>query len=185
MPRILIFFMRKLPGIFLLLCLAAPLIGTYTGLRFEKYRIKKEVKKRMLACLPDSNLVFFKFSNYDSKTMLRWEHAREFEYHGEMFDVVKQTVQNDSILLWCWHDHAETKLNRQLRQLVAQYQANDPCRHNKEQRLAIFFLTLFYQEAPALRNLCAHPELSILPSAVAHLLGTDVAQPPFPPPDGV
>jgi len=177
--------MQKLLGILLLFCLATPLIGTYAGLRFEKYRARRTAKKHILAGLPDSALVFFQFSKNDGETLLRWEHEQEFEYQGQMYDVVKKSEQGDSVQLWCWRDHAETKLNRQLRQLVAQYQANDPCRHNKEQRLAIFFLTLFYQDAPALRIFCAHPKLSTLPSAVVHLPSTDVAPPPFPPPDGV
>jgi len=177
--------MHKLPGILLLLCLSTPLIGTYAGLRFEKYRIRKEVKKHMLAGLPDSALVFFKFSRQDSRTLLRWEHSREFEYQGEMFDVVKQLTQNDSLLLWCWHDHAETKLNRQLRHLIARYQANDPCRHDQEHRLAIFFLTLFYEYAPCFQVHGPLTEYLALPSATDLLPEAEAMQPPSPPPDRV
>lgn len=177
--------MRKLPGILLLLCLAAPLIGTYAGLRFEKYRVRKELKIRMLAGLPDSVLVFFQFSKNACNTLLRWEHAREFEYRGEMFDVVKQSVRNDSLLLWCWRDHAETKLNSQLRRLIAEYQNNDPCRHEKEHRLALFFLTLFHEDAPDWRVYGPQSDNPQLLTATYALLSANEVAPPFPPPDGV
>lgn len=177
--------MRKLPGILLLFCLAAPLIGTYAGLRLEKYRIKKEVKKRLLAGLPDSELVFFKFSKDGSNTLLRWEHAEEFEYRGEMYDVVRQSVGNDTVLFWCWHDRAETRINRDLRQLIAKFQANDPGRHENERRLLCFFLTLFHEETPGFRVFCPHAQSWALPGAADFPVTADTGKPPFPPPDRV
>lgn len=177
--------MRKLPGILLLFCLAAPLIGTYAGLRLEKYRIRKEVKKRLLAGLPDSELVFFKFSRHDSNSLLRWEHAEEFEYRGEMYDVVRQSAGNDTLQFWCWHDHAETKLNRELRQLIAKFQANDTGRHENERRLFCFFLTLFHEETPGFRVFCPRAEVLALPAAAECPSSADTGKPPFPPPDRV
>lgn len=176
--------MRTILGILLLSVLAAPLVGTHASLRQEKCRVKKEVKKRLMAGVDSADLVFFQFSKHDSETLLRWEHEREFEYEEQMYDVVKKIEQGDSILLWCWWDHEETALNKHLRQLLAKSQNNDPRRHEKERRLVCFFLSLFFVEIPnahlpriSMEHVGTPPECDTLQSVAP-------PPPPSPPPDG-
>lgn len=174
--------MRTILGILLLVVLSAPLVGTYAGLRIEKRRVKKEVKKRMIAGIDSTDLVFFAFSKYDSETLLRWEHAWEFEYQEQMYDVVKKQEQGDSLLLWCWWDHAETELNKQLRGLVAKTQAHDPRRHEKERRLVCFFLTLFLHEPPDQVGFPAEAEPLAGPVGSTFFCAAYFGAPPYPPP---
>ncbi|MBX2890060.1 MAG: hypothetical protein KF734_03975 [Saprospiraceae bacterium] len=176
--------MRTILGILLLSVLAAPLVGTYASLRQEKRRVKKEVKKRLMAGADNIDLVFFQFSKHDSETLLRWEHEREFEYEEQMYDVVKKIEQGDSILLWCWWDHEETALNKQLRQLLAKSQNNDPCRHEKERRLVCFFLSLFFVEIPNAHLPCISMEYVGTLSECDSLQSIAESPPPSPPPDG-
>ncbi|MBK9337035.1 MAG: hypothetical protein IPM98_10795 [Lewinellaceae bacterium] len=135
--------MRSLFCILLLFCLAAPIVGTYAGLRLEKRRVKKEVKHRLFAEVDTADLVFFCFSKKDKETRLRWEHDREFEFEGQMYDVVQESMRNDSVLLWCWWDHAETALNKRLQNTLAQTLSNDPGRRDQERRAVCFFSPFF------------------------------------------
>ncbi len=106
-------------SLFVLLALFTPFSATYLWLHIQKSRIKKEVKARFIAGIDKSELTHFTFSQSQLKTDLRWEHDREFEYKGEMYDVVETEMLGDSIHYICWHDKAETQLNRRLQTLIA------------------------------------------------------------------
>ncbi len=96
-----------------------PFCATYLGLHIQKWRIKKEVKAKLIQGLDKSELTHFTFSKSQIETELDWEHDREFEYKGEMYDVIERHEKGDSIEFLCWHDRAETELNQRLRMLVA------------------------------------------------------------------
>jgi len=107
-------------GIFLLACLLVPYVGTYSWLEYQKQIVRKEVKERIAARLDKNELVFLKFTGKQSETELSWEHSREFEYKGEMYDVVEKEVRGDSVFFWCWRDCEETDLNRRIEALIGQ-----------------------------------------------------------------
>lgn len=140
--------MKNLPGILLLLCLWAPFVGTYSRLKFEKKQVKREIKKKIIAGLDKSELVLVKVSEQESKTALNWHHSREFEYKGQMYDVVEVRQIGDSIHYLCWWDKAETQLNRQLNQLVAKALGNNPQHKETQNRLIRFVQHLYYCPAP-------------------------------------
>lgn len=64
-------------------------------------------------------LVFLKFTKEETETKLRWEHSKEFEYKGQMYDIVSKEVKGDSIFYRCWWDYEETQLNKKLKKMVA------------------------------------------------------------------
>ena len=111
--------MKKLFSVFLLVALLAPLGVAYLYLSSQKKIIKRQVKHQIIAGIDRSDLVFLKMSIADSKTKLKWEHAKEFEYKGEMYDIVEKEIEGDSISYWLWWDHKETALNKQLSTLLA------------------------------------------------------------------
>lgn len=77
---------------------------------------------------------------------LNWEHSKEFEFHNQMYDVVESETHGDSIFYWCWWDHEETTLNKELSAWVLKALGKDP--QNKETRneLIDFYKHLFYEE---------------------------------------
>ena len=88
----------------------------------------------MIAGLPEEELVLLAFSMQDAARQLRWEHGREFEYQGQMCDVVHTVQKGDTIYYRCWPDLAETNLNRRLALLVEQAlhhhpQTQDTCKN--------------------------------------------------------
>ncbi len=112
--------LRAATTLLLLLSLFTPFSATYLWLHIQKVLVKKKVKAELIAGIDKSELAHFTFSQSQLKTDLRWEHDREFEYNGEMYDIVETEMLGDSIHYICWHDKAETQLNRRLQTLIAQ-----------------------------------------------------------------
>lgn len=136
---------KQLISFILLFILIVPAVATYTWLRQHKRAVKREVKWNMIAGVDKKELVFFTFSNKDIVTKLRWEHAKEFEYQTQMYDVVEKVVANDSTQLWCWWDHEETKLNKQLQRLLVGVFQNDLESKTKQNNVFKFYTLLFFQ----------------------------------------
>src|SRR5690606_23325545 len=120
-------------AISLLLVLFAPVMTIYLYLQFEKSAIRREIKWKMIAGMEEEELVLLKFTKEETQTKLRWEHSREFEYNGQMYDIVSKEVKGDSIFYRVWWDHEETKLNKSLKKLAAD--AFDQDEENRKTRL--------------------------------------------------
>jgi len=90
-------------------------------LHLEKKMIRKEIKHRMIDGIDKSELIKLAFTEKELRSEVKWEHNKEFEYRGEMYDIVDVTFENDKIVYWCWWDHKETALNQKLNQLLNQF----------------------------------------------------------------
>ncbi|MFO7616396.1 MAG: hypothetical protein R6V75_04025 [Bacteroidales bacterium] len=135
--------MRKLFAILLAVCLTAPFYSGFFLLHWQKRLIQSEVKKQMIRGLDKDDLVLMKFSRAESATTLRWEHPGEFEYRGEMYDVVETIAEGDSVAYWCWHDHRETRLNLRLRAMVERAREENPVSRETQKRLLDFYKIQF------------------------------------------
>ncbi len=134
----------KLVGISLFICLVAPLVATFTYMHHQKASVRKELKHRIIAGIDRDELVLLKFSIEESRTKLRWEHEKEFEFAGQMYDIVEKEISGDTIHYWCWWDHEETKLNRQLDDLVAKVLGNNPQRKDRQDKTVDFLKKLYF-----------------------------------------
>lgn len=131
--------MKNLHGILLLACLGVPLLGTYAWLQYQKLVVKSEVKQALMVGMEKERLVRLAFTPIQAETLLRWEHSREFEYRGQMYDVVDAQIRSDSSVYWCWWDQEETLLNQHLLTLVERILERDPQRQNAKDQLNQFF----------------------------------------------
>ena len=95
-------------------------------------------------------LVLLKFTEKESQTKLRWEHSKEFEYQGQMYDIVEKEIKGDTTYYWCWWDHEETKLNRRLDEFVDKVLENNPQNRDRQEELAEFYKKLYYNRCPDL-----------------------------------
>lgn len=136
--------MKNLINIFLICCFILPFIGSVSYLNYQKKKIKRQIKHDIIAGIDKDELVLFSFTLEETQSKLKWKHAKEFEYNGSMYDIVDTDTSNNIITFWCWWDYKETKLNKQLTKLLAQFLGNDT--HNKETKsqLRNFLDTLFY-----------------------------------------
>jgi len=54
-------------------------------------------------------------------TILEWEHDREFELSGEMYDVISSQIIGDSIIYQCLHDAKESSINKRMISFIKNY----------------------------------------------------------------
>jgi len=104
--------------------------------------VKKEVKWKMIEGLDREELALIRISK-DQSDHLKWEHSKEFEYYDEMYDVVYKKETTDSLFYWCWWDHEETQLNKQLASLTKLLLDSDTKRKESTSRIAFFFKSLY------------------------------------------
>ncbi len=173
---------QKLLSAFLFLCIVAPIGITYSLLQCEKYQVKKTIKWRMIAGMDKSGLVLLKFSKEEAETQLEWEHSREFEYKGRMYDVVEKSVHGDTIWYRCWPDDEETKLNLQLNELVASAMGKNPVSKDSRDRLNNFLKSLYCSDHSD-KNLLANNAKEISPFHFSSDYSSFCFSPPTPPPE--
>lgn len=126
-----------------MLFLFAPVASVFLYFQFEKATIRREIKRKMIAGMDRDELVLLKFSKKDTLEKLRWEHSKEFEYNGQMYDVVARQIKGDSIYYHCWWDHEETELNQKLGKLVALAWGKNTEHHKAQLALVRFYSSFF------------------------------------------
>ena len=134
--------MKTLVSILLLASLFLPVLGMFGWLHYQKRVVRKEIKHRIIEGIDREELVLLSFTTKTAAN-LRWEHAREFEYQGEMYDVVETVVEGDTTHYWCWPDKEESKLNRHLATLTQQAMNQLPQRQDQQGQLLAFFKSLY------------------------------------------
>ncbi len=177
------FYIRKggLAGILLLFCFIAPLAFTFVILQLHKKEVKKEVKWEMIAGLEKEELVLLKFTEEETQKKLRWEHNKEFEFKGVMYDIVEKSIQGDTIFYWCWVDDKETKLNQQLEELVAFTLGNNQQRKNNQEKLNNFYKSLYCEHCHIKWNEVASQSNELITPYDFSCLTISIP-PPVPPP---
>jgi hypothetical protein len=129
------------------LLLVLPFVSTYTWLQLEKVQVRKSIKRQMIVGLDDSRLVKLVFTHEEAKAMLHWEHSKEFEYNGQLYDVVRQQSESSLITFWCFPDHAETRLQKQLSAMLRMILQRDTQRQEKQAQVHHFYKNLFYTQS--------------------------------------
>lgn len=172
----------KLFGIWLILCFIAPVATTFAILQFQKKQVKREFKWKMIAGIDKAELVLLKFTDQEKQTLLNWEHPKEFEYQGEMYDIVETAQIGDTTYYWTWWDNEETKLNIQLDELVSFALGNNPKNQENRKRLQNFLKSLYYSNHEKTESLVFAEMKNKYPSGYVFYLSVFNA-PPVPPPE--
>ena len=113
-------------------------------LSYERGQIKRSIKRKLMHSVNKSELVLLKFTPEESEKMLRWEHSKEFEYKGEMYDVVETRIEDGFIYYWCWEDKEETVLNRELERLVLDHSGFNKKNIKQTKNLSNYLASLFF-----------------------------------------
>jgi hypothetical protein len=136
--------LKKFIGIFLLLCLIVPFTGTVSWLNYQKKKVRNQIKHEIITGIDKSELVQLTFTIEETTSQLKWKHSKEFEFNHQMYDIVEADTTENTIIYWCWWDHQETKLNKQLTKLLAQFLGNDTQNKETKIRFANFYQTLYF-----------------------------------------
>lgn len=135
--------MRNRLSILFILVIILPFVGVYGWLKFEKKAIQKSVKRLMIEGIPEDELVQFTFAKEDTANILNWIHGKEFEYRGEMYDIVNRYYSEDSVKYDLWWDHEETALNRKLARWTNQLINQSPAEQSKSNYLTFVLRSMF------------------------------------------
>jgi hypothetical protein len=117
--------------------------------------IKEEVKRELLAGMPDAALEIIIME--DQGAALKWEETgKEFSLNGAMYDVARVKKSNGKTLLYCLNDKNEKQLLKKLALAIK----SSNSRNNKSEKQTIKFqLSVFVaqQNQPAFSNLPVKP----------------------------
>ncbi|HYC27338.1 MAG TPA: hypothetical protein VEB42_00965 [Chitinophagaceae bacterium] len=107
--------MKKLVAISLLLIVFFNQLGYYFIHSLQQYQARQEIKRTLLANLPESELEVISAP----AEKLQWEEdGKEFYYHGQMYDVVSMKVLHGKTFYYCINDTKEKQLLDQLVRVV-------------------------------------------------------------------
>jgi len=133
--------------------------------------------------VPPEDQIVWTFSLEDARTKLFWEHSREFEYKGEMYDVIRTETRGDSVSYWCYWDRKETKLKKQLNVLVMKLMGPGPQSRSQGTQISDFFRSLFFQSITHEGDVAFHAPQNRCSTAYQFSLSLYDSIPPSPPPD--
>ena len=167
--------------VFLFLTLLLPFGSTYLLLPLRKQLIKREVRELLAEEAPREGVTLLQFSRAESRALLRWEHDREFEYRGQLYDVISVTERGDSVWYECFHDRAETELNRRQQELLARTHTPQDLDTSIYTQLFSFLRSLYFNHPPVLVNFSTLT--SAAPGYHNGCLERLQAPPPVPPPE--
>ncbi len=122
-----------------------PVLITKVSYEVRLYRIRQEVKDRILQNIADEDLTILSFKRKDIYRLVKWEHDREFEYKDRMFDVVRSVENGDSITYYCWTDVKESTLHQNIEKLVDQVFNQDPIEKRNNKLQLDYFKNVFFQ----------------------------------------
>lgn len=172
----------RLAAILLCVALVLPVGLAVLGLHQMRERVRHDVKEMLIDHLDRSALVRIALTPDDS-ARLDWEHAREFRRRGEMYDIVDREAHRDSTIYWCWHDHAESAVVRELEVLLVGGLRHERDAHRTAEHIVRLLMALWMTEEGV-----DLPDL-ILGEAVTNtrvVRPTSIGPaPPVPPPDGM
>jgi hypothetical protein len=112
--------------------------GFYAILSYERYEIREKVEQKLLNSLKKSELICI-VENAENLSKIIWERPeKEFEFEGNLYDV----VYSENILgithYYCLSDKDETKLEAKIDKLLENQTEKSPS-GNQSKRILHFF----------------------------------------------
>ncbi len=97
---------------------------------------RHEMKMQILNAVSNDRLTVIAVPlNEDGRSgnSLEFEHDDEFSMNGQMYDIVRSEIRNDSIVYYTIHDVKESSLIQWLKSEVSQRTQKDPASQNRAQ----------------------------------------------------
>lgn len=145
--------MKKYTGFILLIILIAPFTGYYVALNLEKIEVRRTVKQQILSGINEKHLVRFTINSDDVSTKLNWIHAHEFEYDGQLYDVVRTESANGFTTLICFPDNKETALHKKIETLISNAMHHEQKDKEKKQFRKLFKQLYFTESVSCLKTI--------------------------------
>ncbi|MCK9399166.1 MAG: hypothetical protein M0Q51_04100 [Bacteroidales bacterium] len=173
--------MKKSIAILLLVSLTAPFVGTYVFLQYNKNKIKNEIAAMIFIGIDKKDLVQLKFTKEEAETNLNWKHAGEFEYKGQMYDIVEKNRKGDTTFYNCYKDHKETRLKSRIARLASRAMGQDPCQKSQTEKIMNFFKTVYRSDVFNWKPYSSQATILNFSFCIFHYSSLSLS-PPAPPP---
>lgn len=112
--------MKKLIAISFLSVIFINQLGYYCLHSLQQYQVRKEIRKAILASIPESELEII-----SANDKLEWEEeGKEFYLDGHMYDVVSTKLLNGKTYYYCINDTKEKQLLDHLANIVKSARRN-------------------------------------------------------------
>lgn len=141
--------MKLIKSILLLSVLMLPLISVRVVFHYQQKSIHKSIKKKIKKGVKESDLILLKIPvslEQSKNNRFKRIHSREFCLDGEMYDIVRQELHNDTTYYWCIWDKEETALFAQLKQMVSKAMGANPEVIKNKKALQHFYNSLYFQD---------------------------------------
>jgi len=141
-------FSRYLAQIVLLLWLV-PLSFGWFVLKSQKKAIRAEIRDHIYQGLTDKDLVRIAIHERDQTGLnspLIWHQPDEFEYLGNMYDVIETEYHSDSIIYVSFLDNKESEINIKIDQLALLALGQNSDSREFEHSLIDFVSKLYFQK---------------------------------------
>lgn len=96
-------------------------------LKSQILEVRESVDKKYEEGFEEDRIQTFRFTQKEIQENLRWEHDREFEYQGQMFDVIERKTLDGLVELTVYADHEETELKIKMAHLLQGELEDEPC----------------------------------------------------------
>jgi len=122
-------------------------MGFYLNFTIEQYRIKEEIKEKIINNLPDNELSIVKILSCDNEKITWLEEGKEFRFNGNMFDVVKVKKSAGVTYYYCFNDENESRLFLNLDKLVKDQTDNSQSKTTqKKQEITYYFNEILFSQ---------------------------------------
>ncbi|MFZ4619327.1 MAG: hypothetical protein ACOYNS_02120 [Bacteroidota bacterium] len=125
-------------GSLLLMVLMFQSVGYVVSYTLWISKNRHDVKMNIIKGLPDDAFTIITRPLNDPSSPLEFEDDEEFKLYGEMYDIVRTEVRNDSITYVAFHDEKETSLNISLATAVDERTSMDPAAMQSTLKLLAF-----------------------------------------------
>jgi hypothetical protein len=158
------------------------LSGIYLSFEFERLSIRHEVRTKIKSAVQKSELDLLVFHKNDLNKDIKWKHDEEFEWQGEMYDIIYKETDEDSLYYWCWADYEESELNQEMQNWIAHLLHDSPDSQKRNQTIKYNYKNLFlsYPKIDLIRFI---KQSSNLNHFCYKKWSLDQNPPPLPPPE--
>jgi hypothetical protein len=178
-------YLRSLSVVLIALLLLQSVISLFVY-DIKLKQIKRSVKWAYLNQRSNDELVLVKVAKSleaSSNTFFSRVHGKEFEFLGEMYDIVRKSDKGDTTYYYCFHDREETqlaqKIHEQLINLLAQN--NSTSKHEKKawDFYQLKYLPIDYWQSAAIPVSETKLKLNCFYSTFSGFFSTDSPPPDF------
>jgi len=157
--------------------------GAYVIFETARMNIRREVKRKIKAGVPEDQLHTLRFLNSEIENGtagIHWKESREFEYKGCMYDIVHTKYSGDYTIYECVNDVQEEVLFAQLDKMTKEASSKDQNTRQKTRTL----LQLLIHEAIVDNNAGDKPQTFLKDFPAKLINGTTYVylEVPTPPP---